>query len=107
MVERLDALGWLTVQRLGRQLPRALQPALISNTSSWGIEQEQLLDLEPIRQLLVVLQQLPGFSPDLVLKRLPRLIREPDARRMGAQVAKGLAERGVVRLVKVAAGIPA
>ncbi|WP_115119258.1 AarF/ABC1/UbiB kinase family protein [Synechococcus sp. UW105] len=107
VVERLDALGWLTVQRLGRQLPRALQPALISNTSSWGIEQEQLLDLEPIRQLLVVLQQLPGFSPDLVLKRLPRLIREPDARRMGAQVAKGLAERGVVRLVKVAAGIPA
>ena len=107
VVERLDALGWLTVQRLGRQLPRALQPALISNTTSWGIEQEQLLDLEPIRQLLVVLQQLPGFSPDLVLKRLPRLIREPDARRMGAQVAKGLAERGVVRLVKVAAGIPA
>ncbi|WP_115019046.1 AarF/ABC1/UbiB kinase family protein [Synechococcus sp. UW140] len=107
VVERLDALGWLTVQRLGRQLPRALQPALISNTTSWGIEQEQLLDLEPIRQLLIVLQQLPGFSPDLVLKRLPRLIREPDARRMGAQVAKGLAERGVVRLVKVAAGIPA
>ena len=66
-----------------------------------------MLDLEPIRELLAVLQQLPGFSPDLVLKRLPRLVREPDARRMGAQVAKGLAERGVVRLVKVAAGIPA
>ena len=107
VVERVDALGWLTVKRIGQQLPRALQPAAISNAESWGMEQDNMLDLEPIRQLLAVLQQLPGFSPDLVLKRLPRLVREPDARRMGAQVAKGLAERGVVRLVKVAAGIPA
>ena len=107
VVERVDALGWLTVKRIGRQLPRALQPAAISDEASWSMEQNAMLDLEPIRELLAVLQQLPGFSPDLVLKRLPRLVREPDARRMGAQVARGLAERGVVRLVKVAAGIPA
>ena len=107
VVDRVDALGWLTVQRLGRQLPRALQPALITNADSLAYQQDSMLDLEPIRQLLAVLQQLPGFSPDLVLKRLPRLIQEPNARAMGAQVAKGLAERGVVRLVKVAAGIPA
>ena len=107
VVDRVDALGWLTVKRIGRQLPRALQPAAISNDDSWAMEQDSMLDLEPIRELLSVLQQLPGFSPDLVLKRLPRLVREPDARRMGAQMAKGLAERGVVRLVKVAAGIPA
>ena len=107
VVDRVDALGWLTVKRIGRQLPRALQPAAISNDDSWAMEQETMLDLEPIRELLSVLQQLPGFTPDLMLKRLPRLVREPDARRMGAQMAKGLAERGVVRLVKVAAGIPA
>jgi len=107
VVDRVDALGWLTVQRLGRQLPRALQPALITNADPFTYQQDSMLDLEPIRQLLAVLQQLPGFSPDLVLKRLPRLIQEPNARAMGAQVAKGLAERGVVRLVKVAAGIPA
>ena len=107
VVDRVDALGWLTVQRLSRQLPRALQPALIINADPWADQQNSMLDLEPIRQLLAVLQQLPGFSPDLVLKRLPRLIQEPNARAMGAQLAKGLAERGVVRLVKVAAGIPA
>ena len=48
----------------------------------------------------------PGFHPDLVLKRMPRVLNEPDTRRMGLQVAKGLAERGVVRLVRVAAGVP-
>jgi len=107
VVDRVDALGWLTVQRLGRRLPWGLQPALITNADPLAYQQDSMLDLEPIRQLLAVLQQLPGFSPDLVLKRLPRLIQEPNARRMGAQVAKGLAERGVVRLVKVAAGMPA
>ncbi len=106
VVERIDALGWLTVKRLGRRLPLALQPAAISSMGAAEIEQNAMLDLEPVRQLLAVLQQLPGFSPDLVLKRLPRLVREPDARQMGAQMARGLAERGVVRLVKVAAGIP-
>ena len=59
-----------------------------------------LLDLEPIRQLLGILADLPGFEPQLLLRRLPRVLREPDLRRMGLDVAMGLAERGVVRLVR-------
>jgi hypothetical protein len=34
------------------------------------------------------------------LRRLPRLLAEPDLRRMGVEVARGLAEKGVVRLVR-------
>ena len=45
VVDRVDALGWLTVKRIGRQLPRALQPAAISNDDSWAMEQETMLDL--------------------------------------------------------------
>jgi hypothetical protein len=59
-----------------------------------------LLDLEPIRQLVGILADLPGFEPQLLLRRLPRVLREPDLRRMGLDVARGLAERGVVRLVR-------
>ena len=101
---RLDALSWMTLQRIGRRLPRPLQPPLLLEASD-SFDQSTYLDLEPIRQLIAVLQQLPGFSPDLVFSRLPRLIREPDARRMGVELAQGLAERGVVRLVKAAAGV--
>ena len=104
-VQRLDDFGWLTMQRLGRRLPKRLQPPGMSANRS--IQNDPLLQLEPIRQLMGVLQSLPGFSPDLLMKRLPRIINEPDARRMGLQVAQGLAERGVVRLVRVAAGVPA
>jgi predicted unusual protein kinase regulating ubiquinone biosynthesis (AarF/ABC1/UbiB family) len=107
VVDRLDALGWFTMRRISRQLPRRLQPPGLMASASWQTADDEMLDLEPIRQLVAVLQQLPGFRPELVLRRLPRLIREPGARTMGLRVAKGLAERGVVRLVRVAAGVPA
>ena len=41
-------------------------------------------------------------KPQLLLNRLPRLLGEPDLRRMGLQVAQGLAERSVVRLLREA-----
>ena len=104
-VTRLDAIGWSTVQRLSQRLPRRLQPNTFGSHARSS--SDPLLELEPVRQLIQVLQSLPGFTPGLLLKRLPRVLNEPDARRMGLQVAQGLAERGVVRLVKVAAGVPA
>ena len=106
LINRLDAFGWQTFQHLGRNLPRSLQPPLIAiGSESENSDDGSLLDLEPIRQLIAILQNLPGFTPELVLNRLPRLIREPDTHKMGIKVAQGLAERGVVRLVKVAAGV--
>jgi hypothetical protein len=60
----------------------------------------ELLSLEPIQRLVAILHQLPGFEPQLLLKRLPRLLQETELRRMGAELARGLAERGVVHLVR-------
>jgi hypothetical protein len=48
----------------------------------------------------VILRALPGFEPQLLLRRLPRLLGEPELRRMGVDLARGLAERGVVRLLR-------
>jgi len=50
--------------------------------------------------LAAILKDLPGFEPRLLLSRLPRVLGEPDLRRMGLDLAKGLAERGVVRLLR-------
>jgi predicted unusual protein kinase regulating ubiquinone biosynthesis (AarF/ABC1/UbiB family) len=102
-VERMDDLAWRTTLRLGRVMPRRLQPPGLRLRSESGLQEERggpLLDLEPIQQLLAILRDLPGFEPSLLLRRLPRLLREPDLRRMGLDLARGLAERGVVRLVR-------
>ena len=99
LLERLDALAWETTLRLGLRLPLQLQPP--------GLRQQPLLattnpllDLEPIGQLLSILQALPGFDPQLLLRRLPRVLGEPELRRMGVDLAKGLVERSVVHLVR-------
>ena len=107
LVSRLDALSWQTLQKLSLNLPNPLQaPTKDGIAKSEEAQQDsKLLDLEPIRQLIIILQNLPGFTPELVLSRLPRLLREPDAHTMGLKVAKGLAERGMIRLLKVAAGV--
>jgi predicted unusual protein kinase regulating ubiquinone biosynthesis (AarF/ABC1/UbiB family) len=96
-IERMDSLAWRTTLRLSRRLPARLRPpGLNRQTKNEG----PLLDLEPVRQLTAILQGLPGFEPALLLKRLPRVLGEPDLRRMGAQLARGLAERSLVHLVR-------
>jgi hypothetical protein len=102
-VERMDGLAWRTTLRLGRVLPRTLQPPGLRMRADGALLEEgagPLLDLEPIQQLLAILRDLPGFEPRLLLRRLPRLLREPDLRQMGLDMARGLAERSVVRLVR-------
>ncbi|MFM7648742.1 MAG: ABC1 kinase family protein [Cyanobium sp.] len=99
MVQRIDGLAWQTTLRLGKRLPEQLQPpGLRHRRLETGAD--PLLELEPIRQLLVILRALPGFEPQLLVRRLPRLLGEPELRRMGVNLARGLAERGVVRLLR-------
>ena len=102
MVERMDNLAWRMALRIGRRLPdRMLPPGLRERQSSpEALDPRPLLDLEPVRQLTVILRDLPGFEPRLLVNRLPRLLGQPDLRQMGADVARGLAERGVVRLLR-------
>lgn len=99
LLERLDALAWETTLRLGMRLPPRLLPPGLRQPAAIATGQP-LLDLEPIGQLVSILQALPGFEPQLLLRRLPRLLEEPELRRMGVDLAKGLVERSVVRLVR-------
>ena len=47
---------------------------------------------------------MPGYSTDIFIKRVPRLLNEPYTKEMGIAIAKKVTEKGVVRLVKIAAG---
>jgi len=96
-VNQMDALGWQTTLALSRRLPAPLLPPGLRNQQ---VEPAGLLSLEPIARLVTILRQLPGFEPQLLLKRIPRLLQESELRRMGADLAKGLAERSVVRLLR-------
>ena len=60
--------------------------------------------IEPFKNFFEILQKMPGYSVDIFLKRLPRLVNEPYTKEMGFKIVKKVTERGVVRLVKIAAG---
>ena len=100
-VEQMDALAWRATLRLGRRLPPRWQPPGLRRRTAFPVsEYAPLPDLEPVRQLATILRDLPGFEPQLLMRRLPRVLGEPDLRRMGVDLARGLAERGLVRLVR-------
>lgn len=99
VITRVDALAWQTTLRLGKRLPERLRPPGLRRQQP-DEASEVLLSLEPIRQLVAILRALPGFEPQLLVKRLPRLLGERELRRMGVDVARGLAERGMVRLLR-------
>ena len=63
-----------------------------------------IMYIEPLRNFLEILQKVPGYSIDIFLKRIPRLINEPYTKEMGIKIAKKVTEKSVVRLVKIAAG---
>jgi predicted unusual protein kinase regulating ubiquinone biosynthesis (AarF/ABC1/UbiB family) len=103
-VNQMDALGWQTALALSRRVPTPLLPPGLRSRQTPGdsdvAASEAVLSLEPIARLIAILRQLPGFEPQLLLKRIPRLLQETELRRMGADLAKGLAERSVVRLLR-------
>ena len=99
-MDQLDALGWQTAVRLSQRLPKALRPPGLRDQATITPSDVELLSLEPIQRLVAILSQLPGFDPQLLLKRIPRLLQEVELRRMGSDMARGLAERSLVRLVR-------
>ena len=101
IIKRVDLIGWKTVNRINNKLPKMLRSKRISKL----IQSDDFLEVKPIRQLIDTVKNLPGFKIELIIKRLPRLFKEKDARNMGVKIAKGVTEKGLVRVIRLAAGV--
>ncbi len=93
MIIKLDDFSWKTFKALNQKLKGKPNPG------------NSILDLDPIKKFIKITNNIPGLKIELVIKKFPRLLKEKRARSMGIEVAKGVAEKGVVRLVRVAAGV--
>ena len=100
LVEKLDELGWYTVRRINQRLPKLLKLPTITEAND-----DLLLEMEPIKKLINIIHEIPGFRTEIILKKVPRLIKEPIAMEMGVDVIKKASEKGIIRLIKVAAGV--
>ena len=101
LTNQIDLLGFKILKNLNNYLPNKIK--LNMNTENNNLT-DLMLYLEPIRNFIEILQKVPGYSIDIFLKRVPRLLNEPYTKEMGIKIAKGVTEKSFVRLVKIAAG---
>jgi len=101
LTNQIDLLSLKILKSLNNYLPQSIKLNTINENNNLS---DLIMYVEPVRNFLEILQKVPGYSIDIFLKRVPRLINEPYTKEMGIEIAKKVTEKGVVRLVKIAAG---
>ena len=101
LTNQIDFLSLKILKNLNNYLPSSIK---LNTTNESNNLNDLVMYIEPLRNFLKILQKVPGYSVDIFLKRIPRLINEPYSKEMGLKIAKKVTEKGVVRLVKIAAG---
>jgi len=101
LTNQIDLLSLKILKNLNSYLPNSLKLNMTDRNSNLN---ELIMYIEPLRNFLEILQKIPGYSIDIFLKRVPRLINEPYTKEMGLKIVQKVTEKGVVRLVKIAAG---
>ena len=101
LTNQIDLFNLKILKNLNTYLPSAIK---LNMTDENNNLRDLVMYIEPLKNFIEILQKVPGYSIDIFLKRVPRLINEPYTKDMGIKIAKRVTEKGVVRLVKIAAG---
>ena len=66
---------------------------------------KQLLNISSIKKMFKMSKMKSGFKRKIFFKKLPKILITKDTYRMGLGLMKKTSEKGLIRLVKVAAGV--
>ena len=101
VTNQIDSINWKVIKNINYYLPKSLRNNVIQNQN---LMNDVIFSIEPFTKFLNVLQNVPGYSAEIFLKRVPRLLNEPYTKEMSFKIAQKVTEKSVVRLVKLAAG---
>ncbi len=101
LTSQIDLIGLKLLKSVNNYLPKSIKLNIVKDNTNIN---DLILSIEPFKNFLEIIQKIPGYSIDIFLKRLPRLINEPYTKEMSFEIAKKVTEKSVVRLVKIAAG---
>ena len=102
LTNQIDLLNLKLLKNFNNYLPNSIKLNITNENNNIS---DLIMYVEPLRNFLEILQKVPGYSNDIFIKRIPRLINEPYTKEMSIKIAKKVTEKGVVRLVKIAAGV--
>ncbi len=101
LTSQIDLIGLKLLKSVNNYLPKSIKLNVTKENNNIN---DLILSIEPFKNFLEIIQKIPGYSIDIFLKRMPRLINEPYTKEMSFKIAKKVTEKSVVRLVKIAAG---
>ena len=101
LTNQIDLIHLKLLKSVNNYLPKSIKLNVAKEDNNIN---DLILSIEPFKNFLEIIQKIPGYSMDIFLKRMPRLINEPYTKEMSFKIAKKVTEKGVVRLVKIAAG---
>ncbi len=101
LTSQIDLIGLKLLKSVNNYLPKSIKLNVTKENNNIN---DLVLSIEPFKNFLEIIQKIPGYSIDIFLKRMPRLINEPYTKEMSFKIVKKVTEKSVVRLVKIAAG---
>lgn len=101
LTSQIDLIGLNLLKSVNNYLPKSIKLNTTKDNKDFN---DLILSIEPFKNFLEIIQKIPGYSIDIFIKRVPRLINEPYTKEMSFKIAKKVTERSVIRLVKIAAG---
>tara|TARA_B100000614_G_scaffold232186_1_gene226665 strand:- start:2277 stop:4130 length:1854 start_codon:yes stop_codon:yes gene_type:complete len=100
LTNQIDMINWSIFKSFNFYLPNSLKVNIKNKEKIDNF----IFNIDPFRRFLKVLENIPGYSIEIFIKRIPRLLNEPYTKDMSFKIAKKVTEKSVVRLVKIAAG---
>ena len=101
LTSQIDLISLKLIKSVNNYLPKSIKLNVAKEDNNIN---DLILSIEPFKNFLEIIQKIPGYSIDIFLKRMPRLINEPYTKEMSFKIARKVTEKSVVRLVKIAAG---
>ncbi len=100
---KIDSIGWKTLININNKLPSKIRSKTIAGSSK--VNSKQIFNLSSINKILNTSKTKPGFKRKILFKKLPKILTTKDTYKMGYGLMKKTSEKGIIRLVKVAAGV--
>ena len=103
LASKIDYFGWKTLVNFNKILPSKIRSKTIEKSSI--TINKQVLNLSSIKEMFKISKTKPGFKRKIIFKKLPKILVTKDTYQMGFGLMKKTSEKGLIRLVKVAAGV--
>ncbi len=103
LASKIDLLGWKTIVNLNNRLPSKIRSKTIQQSLS--VNPKETFNVSSISKMFNKSKTRPGFKRKIFFTKLPRILIKKNTYEMGIGLMKKTSEKGIVRLVKVAAGV--